>query len=554
MDPVQSTTCLEDVSLLKSEQKQQTTCCKSSYRIRRLKNRGALLILLWSFLVTGVFKYCEEQKNGLVFNIQLVVCGLTLPIAGWLADIYFGRYKVINWSMWTMWIAFILATASSVVVKLVKSYENINNYVNGALMVVGAIGLGGFQANIIQFGIDQLHDASTNEITSFIAWYVWCAYSSGLAVDSTVEILDCSQRDSQIFGILVMCVQLSVALTSTLLLNHWLVKEPVTQNPFKLVYNVTRYAIKHKQPKYRSAFTYCEDELPPRIDFGKSKYGGPFTTEQVEDVKTFIRLLVVVFVVSLLFGILTAVFMLTLQLSNQLVTRRDITGNAVNKCYSEELTQQIFIYSWVIVIPVYEFIFYPLFNRCLVAVSSRTKFVFGLLLHTAAIVALMLLVVVARHSYLKYNVNTSNQSNATIQCIFYEANGALSSSLDYQWMSMPNFLYSLSLTALSIGSLEFGVSQTPYSMRGLLMGSAYGMFALFAALTVVISIPFTKISSIWGTGIVSCGFWYAVLLLVTEVMIGITLVVTLKFYKKRKREDVLPNEHIFAERYYAKDS
>ena len=91
MNRVQSSTRLKDVSLLRSEPKQQTTCCKSSwYRIRRLKNRGALLILLWSFLVTGVFNYCEKRNHGLVFNIQLVAGGLTLPIAGWLADIYFG--------------------------------------------------------------------------------------------------------------------------------------------------------------------------------------------------------------------------------------------------------------------------------------------------------------------------------------------------------------------------------------------------------------------------------------------------------------------------------
>ena len=30
---------------------------------------------------------------------------------------------------------------------------------------------------------------------------------------------------------------------------------------------------------------------PPRIDLGKHKYGGPFTYEQVEDVKTFYMLL-----------------------------------------------------------------------------------------------------------------------------------------------------------------------------------------------------------------------------------------------------------------------
>ena len=81
-----------------------------------------------------------------------------------------------------------------------------------------------------------------------------------------------------------------------------MVKEPVTQNPFSQIYKVINYAIKNKHPQRRSAFTYCEDELPSRIDFGKSKYGGPFTTEQVEDVKTFLRLLIVVVIASVLFG------------------------------------------------------------------------------------------------------------------------------------------------------------------------------------------------------------------------------------------------------------
>ena len=83
-------------------------------------------------------------------------------------------------------------------------------------------------------------------------------------------------------------------------------KEPVTQNPFKLVYSVIRYAIKRKHPECRSAFTYCEDEPPSRIDFGKSKYGGPFTTEQVEDVKTFLRVIFVICIGSMTFIVIFA--------------------------------------------------------------------------------------------------------------------------------------------------------------------------------------------------------------------------------------------------------
>ena len=51
----------------------------------------------------------------------------------------------------------------------------------------------------------------------------------------------------------------------------------------------------------RSAFTYCEDEWPSRLDLGKENYGGQFTLEQVEDVKTFLGILKVLFSIVPLF-------------------------------------------------------------------------------------------------------------------------------------------------------------------------------------------------------------------------------------------------------------
>ena len=62
-------------------------------------------------------------------------------------------------------------------------------------------------------------------------------------------------------------------------------------NPYKLVRKVTSFARKHKIPVQRSAFTYWEEDIPSGLDLGKNKYGGPFTTEQVEDVKAFFGIL-----------------------------------------------------------------------------------------------------------------------------------------------------------------------------------------------------------------------------------------------------------------------
>ena len=58
---------------------------------------------------------------------------------------------------------------------------------------------------------------------------------------------------------------------------------------------MSKFAWQHKVPIHRSAFTYCEDELPTGLDLGKRKYGGPFTTEEVEDVKVFYGILKVLF-------------------------------------------------------------------------------------------------------------------------------------------------------------------------------------------------------------------------------------------------------------------
>ena len=142
-------------------------------------------------------------------------------------------------------------------------------------------------------------------------------------------------------------------------------------------------------------------------------------------------------------------------------------------------------------------------------------------------------------------------SNTTMQCMFREEDGALSSTLDSRLMAIPNILNSVSAILLGVGACEFICAQTPYSMRGLIFGCANGSAAIFVLVGYGISEPFTRYLIDWGTGIISCGFWYLVLILLLMVIYTAILLILIKHYKRRKREDVLPNEHIFAERYYA---
>ena len=543
-EPLHNVTSLERSAVL-TRQEQLKICCKPTYRMRRLRNRGAILLLVWNYLIITMFFVSQKGSitkgnYTLPFTLELIAGGLTLSISGWIADVYFGRYKVIRFSMWIMWIAYMLMTASTVVsLTELKWFGNkVNGYVNAIFMIAVAIGLGAYQANIIQFGIDQLHDASSDEVSAFIVWYMWTALANGIEAYFVGYLPEVIEK-------CVICIHLSVALCLLFLFKHTLIKEPVTQNPFKLVYNVIRYAKKHKHMGYRSAFTYCEDELPSRIDFGKSKYGGPFTTEQVEDVKTFLRLLVIVAVVSVSSVETFISFSLLLRLSK--LSSPDVcTDDLLRECYFKSFAP-IMILSWAILVPIFEFIIYPVFYRFFSSVKSNTLLMTGVLLQIPVAVSLMLIEIMARHNIL------DSGDNITIQCVRSDT-FELSYRIDYRWLALPYILQLLSVAFWIIGIIRFIAAQCPYSMRGLVMGSLYGLFFLLSIVGIAISLPFTSNLSVWGTGIISCGFWHSLTILIIGGAVSVLYVLILKWYKGRKREDVLPNEHIFAERYYEKQS
>ena len=60
---------------------------------------------------------------------------------------------------------------------------------------------------------------------------------------------------------------------------------------------VLSFGWKHKNPVQRTAFAYNDDYILSRLDFAKERFGGPFTKEQVEDVKVVGRIITVLLVI-----------------------------------------------------------------------------------------------------------------------------------------------------------------------------------------------------------------------------------------------------------------
>ena len=121
-----------------------------------------------------------------------------------------------------MWIGTMLNTISSVVAQLVDGYKIMNKryIINRLFQAIAAIGYGGYQANIIQFGVDQLHDASTEEIQAYLSWYVWSFFSGGMAIELATS---CLQKDFyDITWQLVATASLAIVLSLSFILDNTL--------------------------------------------------------------------------------------------------------------------------------------------------------------------------------------------------------------------------------------------------------------------------------------------------------------------------------------------
>ena len=521
-------------------------CFKPRYRPRRVKNKGAILVIVWGFLITSLhsnlFYFVSSTYSKPVYTALIVAFGLTIPFAGWLADVRFGRYKIISSSIWIMWISALLLTTGQLVLQSVSVSNTVYFYKYLTIFAIPlTIGFVSFQANIIQFGVDQLYDASSSEIKTFVMWYTWGIVSSKSIAD-TISMY--ASDKFKILASLLMCLNLTVAVSLNLISKNVLIIEPVTRNPFKLVYDVIKYAIKNKSPRLRSAFTFCEDEKPSRIDFGKRKYGGPFTTEQVEDVKTLFRIIMVILIMSAFYGF---------------SDDQNFVGSLRTIFIKEVTHSPSYIYSnfyaiaTLVLIPLNEVFVYPLFYRCLSNFTAFRKFFIGGSLRFVYYGTLLALFTYARYEFI-HNINENGAlTNATLPCIFHGDLNFLSETLDYKWTILLEIVLAVSDLFMLVAGIEFYCSQVPYSMKGLLAGSVYGMAFVFVGLSQLLAIPFSIKSITWGVGTLSCEFWYQLTQLLIILALLTIFVLTAKWYKRRKREDVLPNEHIFAERYYSRE-
>ena len=297
--------------------------------------------------------------NGLIISAAALLC----PVGGWLADTRFGRYNVVRYSMWIMWTGIILATISELSGSGSTLYEHhIKLPVIYLLTVIVAVGFGGFQTNIVQLGIDQLTDASTTEIRSFITWYTLTLFISGVTLQYATHCILTEYAVSKLYiKTFAVALCLTLALTLDFLFQHWLIKEHVTKKSLSLIYKVIKFTVKH-----RHSFETEPGEGPSRFNVAKHMYGGPFTNQQVEDVKSILRIFVIITTLSVVCGGISPVEYATDNIENSLWGLSKPKRNfGFARCYERLGIHYSDFFFTIGCVVLYEFVVYPLFYRCL---------------------------------------------------------------------------------------------------------------------------------------------------------------------------------------------
>ena len=280
------------------------------YRVRYFSSKGAYLVLLWTLLVSIVvcglyYSLGYDLPLSLIqrkwlFSTPLVMVFMSAPLSGWLADAKFGNYRLFRFGVVLLFIFTVINCLLLILEALVWQNSTILKWIR--LCLASSIFVMGGSACIVPalpLGLDQMPDASADSITSYIAWFVGTIYVGlFLGIGINTLIMDCVTKTMQLsyhhIWALLLAVLMGVLLSSNFLFSpKWLIIEPKSPQSLKAIFQVLKFAAKHKAPLNRSAFTYWEEDIPSRMDLGKTKYGGPFTTEQVEDVKTILRLIAI---------------------------------------------------------------------------------------------------------------------------------------------------------------------------------------------------------------------------------------------------------------------
>ena len=499
------------------------SCC-GHRGLRCLPGHAVVIICSLAIELSNVAgaQYMASYTHRLSRILMFVFLGLiffSFPLLGYLADVRFTRYRILKWSfifVITGAVITLLYSLASIGVMVSLHNEDYSAGVNSKFtFVLGVgissvfIGMGLFEANAIQFGLDQLLEAPTSKLISYIHWFYWSQNVAHLveyyALVGFLAVGDCTvkkviQRD--LLEKIVLSIALIVILGATASglvlfcgLKQHLYIQRAGLNPFKNIYKVLKYSWEHKVPERRSAYTYWEEDIPLRIDLGKKKYGGPFDNEEVEDTKTFLRflpLLLCLFGYHIAGDGYTSLEQLQKSSCPSLPVLLLIVANPLHM-------------SGVVIvvgIPLYRLLIKRIFP-CFGRIRMLTRIWFGLYLSLLQICFYITVVLNHDDAYWQKHHSASSISahdhhfrfSVIHKCFkirvginHHNTCKTFNDPIDntYLWFIIPQLLNGLSALLVSMTVLEFISAQAPQTTKGLLIGLWYATSSIKYAIVDVL--------------------------------------------------------------------
>ena len=293
-----------------AEKKRPSFRCRFYHRYFFHSKSLVLVLLINALFSTALYGVSSEVLKlvigpEFVLARNLVIHGVTqvvFPLAGHLADCYVGKHNLIRFSLWVGWVGF-------AIMGIFFSIETFNDrmtvvnqfFLMPLIFILLSISYVCFTATIIPFGMDQLQGASHIHYRSFFCWWYW-TLNVGVIIVNVPQY--CQTRTE--LGVTIQAeiglVCLSAALVLDALFRHWFTIEPKSsRNPIKQICKVLKEMREGGRPHWIPSSVRHELDLRKlsRLDLVKKRYGGKCETEEVEDVRTFFRMLLVLCAVGL---------------------------------------------------------------------------------------------------------------------------------------------------------------------------------------------------------------------------------------------------------------
>ena len=455
---------------------------------------SAVLLIMWDYLLSlslhlsAYFLMASSlatlsASDYFVRNMMICVAFLFFPLFGMIADLCVGRYKVIMTGILLCFLQWIISGMAFTVYGLIYNSQLFLSlvYVIGYFACTASFCC--IKSNIIQYNTDQFIGASANELKSVIYWHLNVDIASGVFS----SFLICFRnyiKYAALFSFIVSGVSVSLVLVSHSFFKHKLENVSLIKNPIKLIVRVLCYARKHKYPENRSALTYWEEEAPSRLDLGKDKYGGPFTVEEVEDVKTFFRMLPL-FIAVIGFGCADENFV------------ANIIGTEQSCLVASHILQ--FTTTFVIIIVYLHIIrarFHKFIPRLLILIWI------GLLLAFASELSYTLLIAFSHNPH-AHDPNNNNYA-----------------------LLLPQMLLGISYALTVPASMEFTIAQAPIYVRGLMVSLFYASIGIGYSITMITLYLFRHNA-----------FYYYLTKSILALFPAIVFAILAKRYKYRVREN-----------------